>query len=296
MKLDSETVLYGVFGDPVRHSKSPLMQNAAFRAAGINAAYAAFRVTAADLGHAVAGIRSLGFGGINVTIPHKVAIMDHLDDIDEDSRLIGAVNTVVNRDGRLIGYNTDGIGYVRSLKEETGLSVRGRRVLLLGAGGAAQGVAFALAREWPEQMTIANRTVGKAEALADAVRRAAPGGADCRAVPLGDLAVCGERYDLIINTTSIGMHPDTDGMPVEADALPLLAAEGAIVSDLIYNPAETRLLALAKQIGAVVHGGLGMFVYQGAYAFEYWTGRPAPVEVMRETVEREMRKAGTSGT
>lgn len=295
MKLDSETVMYGVFGDPVHHSKSPLMQNAAFRAAGINAAYTAFRVTAADLGNAVAGIRSLGFGGINVTIPHKVAIMAHLDDIDEDSRLIGAVNTVVNKEGQLIGYNTDGIGYVRSLKEETGCTLQGRRVLLLGAGGAARGVAFALARESPDRITIANRTLEKAAALADAIRQA-PVGADGRALPLGELFDRHERYDLIINTTSIGMHPHTGDMPIADDMLPRLAADGAIVSDLIYNPRETRLLARARELGAIVHGGLGMFVYQGAYAFEYWTGQAAPVDVMRETVEREMREAGTSGT
>jgi len=289
MNLDSQTVMYGVFGDPVSHSKSPLMQNAAFRAAGINAAYAAFRVSPENLAAAVAGIRALGFGGVNVTIPHKVAVMDYLDDIDEDARRIGAVNTVVNRNGRLVGYNTDGIGYVRSLKEETGFAARGRRVLVLGAGGAARGVVFALSREAPELVVIANRTEEKASLLAESVNRAGTG-AQCRAIRLADLPALGERFDLIVNTTSIGMHPNVGEMPVDEEMLGRLANESTTVSDLIYNPRETRLLARSKARGATVHGGLGMFVWQGAVAFEHWTGVQAPVRVMREAVERELER------
>lgn len=292
MSVNSETAIYGLFGDPVGHSKSPLMQNAAFREAGINAVYAAFRVAPADLAKAVDGIRSLGFGGVNVTIPHKVAVMDHLDDIDETARRIGAVNTVVNRNGRLVGFNTDGIGYVRSLKEEAGFEPQGRRILLIGAGGAARGVAFALAAEEPERIVVANRTVEKAAELAEAVGRASGPVVSCRAIALAELAGLGERFDLIVNTTSIGMHPDTGATPLDGEVLDRLADGAATVSDLIYNPRETRLLALARQRGAAVHGGLGMFVYQGAYAFEYWTGVPAPVNVMRETVERELNGQG----
>lgn len=288
MDMDSQTVMYGLFGDPVGHSKSPLMQNAAFRAAGLNAAYAAFRVAPADLAAAVAGIRSLGFGGVNVTIPHKVAVMAHLDEIEEDARLIGAVNTVANRDGRLVGTNTDGIGYVRSLREETGFTPRGRRVLVLGAGGAARGVVFALAREKPDLLVIANRTEEKAVELAAAAERALGGETAFRATGLGEAASLGERFDLIINTTSIGMHPHVDGLPVGEESLARLMGETAIVSDLIYNPRETRLLALAKRRGATVHGGLGMFIHQGACAFEFWTGVPAPLQAMRETVKRDL--------
>src|SRR5690606_6009793 len=142
------------------------------------------------------------------------AIMDHLDEVDEDARRIGAVNTVVLKDGRLIGYNTDGIGYVRSLKEETGCTVAGRRVLLLGAGGAARGVAFALAKEGPAHIVIANRTAEKAAALAASVGQGAEGGTRCGSLSLGELAAHGERYDLIVNTTSIGMHPHVDDMPI----------------------------------------------------------------------------------
>jgi len=285
--LDSQTVMYGLFGDPVAHSKSPLMQNAAFRAAGLNAAYAAFRVAPEHLARAVDALRALGFGGANVTIPHKVAVMDHLDEIDGDARRIGAVNTIVNRNGTLVGCNTDGVGYVRSLKEETGFRPAGRRVLVLGAGGAARGVVFALAREGPALVVVANRTAEKAAELAAAVRKA--GGADgVRAVRPDELASLGERFDLIVNTTSVGMHPDTAGMPLDEGLLARLADEGAVVSDLIYNPRETRLLAAARRMGATAHGGLGMFVHQGACAFELWTGRPAPLDVMRETVERAL--------
>jgi len=285
--LDSHTVMYGLFGDPVSHSKSPLMQNAAFRAAGLNAAYAAFRVAPADLARAVAGLRALGFGGANVTIPHKVAVMDHLDEIEEDARRIGAVNTIVNRGGRLVGCNTDGIGYARSLEEETGFRPTGRRLLVIGAGGAARGVVFALARGGPELVVIANRTVEKAAELASSVR-AAGGAGELRALRPDELAGLRERFDLIINTTSVGMHPDTDGMPLDETLLSRLAGGDAIVSDLVYNPRETRLLAAAKRLGLVAHGGLGMFIHQGACAFELWTGLPAPLQVMRETVEREL--------
>ena len=167
--IDSHTILYGVFGDPIRHSRSPIMLNRAFQEAGINAVYAAFHVRPEELGDAVRGIRALGYRGINVTIPHKVEVMQYLDEIDEGARIVGAVNTIVNEAGKLIGYNTDGIGYVRSLKEETGIELKGKSVLLLGAGGAARGVAYALAKEGAGRIYIANRTKERALELADTI-------------------------------------------------------------------------------------------------------------------------------
>jgi shikimate dehydrogenase len=274
--LDSHTVMYGVFGDPIRHSKSPIMLNRAFREAGINAAYAAFHVRPDQLGDAVRGVRALGYRGINVTIPHKVEVMSYLDEIDEGARVIGAVNTIVNDDGRLIGYNTDGIGYVRSLKEETGLSLQGKNVLMLGAGGAARGVAYALAKEGTARIRIANRTPERAVKLASAISVFT----ECTAVRLEELPrVIGET-DLVVNTTSAGMHPNVDDVPMD----PALLHERLVVSDLIYNPLVTRFLREAESRGAQIHGGLGMFIYQGAYAFEYWTGQKAPVRAMREAV------------
>ncbi|HEX7057777.1 MAG TPA: shikimate dehydrogenase [Bacilli bacterium] len=279
---DSNTVMYGVFGDPVRHSKSPVMMNAAFREMGINAAYAAFQVAPAQLAAAVNAVRALKFGGVNVTIPHKVAIMNYLDEIDDSAQTAGAVNTVVNRDGRLIGFNTDGIGYVRSLLAETnaGLELHSKTILLIGAGGAARGVAFALAHERPKRIIIANRTREKAAQLAAEVGRIAP----CDGIGLTDLADI-NRVDIAINTTSVGMSPHVDDLPADPA---LFCGPGSIVSDLVYNPLETKWLRAAKELGAVQHFGLGMFIYQGACALEHWTGRQAPVDTMRAAVVRSL--------
>jgi shikimate dehydrogenase len=277
-EIDSYTVMYGVFGDPVRHSKSPIMLNRAFREAGLNAAYAAFHILPGQLEDAVKGIRALGFRGVNVTIPHKQEVMKYLDEIDEEAREIGAVNTIVNEQGRLIGYNTDGIGYVRSLKEETGLSLRGKSILLLGAGGASRGVVYALAKEQPAAIWIANRTKERAEQLAREMGKYA----DTTGIGMDAVAAFAKRADLVINNTPVGMYPNVDETPLDAS----LIRPHAVVSDLVYNPLITRFLREAEAAGATVHGGLGMFVYQGAYAFEYWTGLPAPIAAMREVVER----------
>ncbi|MFC0333620.1 shikimate dehydrogenase [Paenibacillus sepulcri] len=275
--VDSHTILYSVIGDPIHHSKSPVMMNRAFRETGINGIYTAFHIKDAQLPDFVAGVRAMGIRGVNVTIPHKLAVMPLLDEIDESARAIGAVNTIVNHDGRLVGYNTDGIGYVRSLKEEAEPNLAGKRILIVGAGGATRGIVYALAREGAASITISNRTVQRAEELVLAFE----GQTDIlRAI--GNEALreaCGEA-DIIINTTSLGMHPKIDETPVDASWL----APGAIASDLIYNPMTTRFLAEAKQRGCSIHGGLGMFIYQGAYAFEFWTDRKAPVEAMRSAV------------
>ncbi|SEB40388.1 shikimate dehydrogenase [Paenibacillus sp. GP183] len=280
--LDSHTTLYGVFGDPVRHSRSPLMMNRAFQEMGINAAYAAFHVKPDELGNAVAGIRALGFRGVNVTIPHKVEVMRHLDAIDEGARRIGAVNTIVNENGKLTGFNTDGIGYVRSLQEETGIELEGMRVLLLGAGGAARGVAFSLAKAGVRRIVIANRTIDRAIELATAIGEFT----DTEGTGLDDLADKMGSVDIIVNTTSAGMHPHVAELPMNSE---LIESEH-IVSDLIYNPRITRFLKEAEARGAKIHGGLGMFIYQGAYALEYWTGNAAPAAAMRHIVEQSLQE------
>ncbi|SDM86872.1 shikimate dehydrogenase [Paenibacillus sp. yr247] len=278
--IDSHTILYGVFGDPIRHSRSPIMLNRAFQETGINAVYAAFHVRPDELGDAVRGIRALGYRGVNVTIPHKVEVMQYLDEIDEGARIVGAVNTIVNEAGKLIGYNTDGIGYVRSLKEETGIELTGKSVLLLGAGGAARGVAYALAKEGAGRIYIANRTKERALELADTIS------AYTKAIGLGmdELGHVVDEAQFVLNTTSAGMHPYIDELPLPVELL----RTHHLVSDLIYNPRITRFLREAEAIGASIHGGLGMFIYQGAFAFEYWTGTPAPVAVMRQVVEQSL--------
>ena len=271
-------VLLGVMGDPIAHSKSPAMHNAALKAAGVNGIYMPLHVHPEPLQAAIRGIVALGYRGVNVTIPHKEQVMSYLDEIDESARLIGAVNTIVNKDGKLIGYNTDGIGYVRSLKEEAVPDLAGKRIAVLGAGGAARGVIYALALEKPERIHILNRTAERAIELA----------ADLRAHGLGEItgsgmeeaAVVLASADIVINTTAAGMHPHVDDVPVD----PALIRADAAVSDLIYNPLETRLLRESRLRGCTVHGGLGMFVYQGAVAFEHWFGIQAPVDTMRQAV------------
>lgn len=275
--LARTTTCVGLFGYPVAHSKSPQMHNAAFAQLGLNFAYLAFAVEPERLQAAVEGIRALGLRGVNVTIPHKVSVLPFLDRISPEAELIGAVNTIVNDGGVLTGYNTDGIGYLSALQEETGIDIRGKHVLLLGAGGAARAVAAQMALNGAERLVIAARQQEKAEGLAAHLRaHAAVDGITLEAAEQG-LA----EYDLIINTTPVGMHPHTDAVPLPTDRL----QAGQLVSDLIYNPRLTRFLQEAKARGCGVSGGLGMFVHQGAHAFQLWTGALAPVDVMRQTVE-----------
>ncbi|MFD2671610.1 shikimate dehydrogenase [Marinicrinis sediminis] len=279
---DQDTRFFGVFGDPVKHSKSPVMMNRAFEVTGYNGVYGAFHISAGQLGDAVAGIRALDYKGVNVTIPHKVDVMPYLDEIDEAARVIGAVNTIVNENGRLLGYNTDGIGYVRSLKEETGIALAGKEIVMIGAGGAARGVVHALAQEQPAKIWIVNRTREKAEELAAQLQSHAP----MEGVHLDDLKDLLPQSSLLVNNTPIGMHPNVAQTPVSKDWL----HPNLVVSDLIYNPIRTRMLHEAVEVGCTVHGGLGMFIYQGAYAFEYWTGQQAPVEEMRAVVVQALEE------
>jgi shikimate dehydrogenase len=282
LKIDSHTDVYGVFGNPIRHSMSPIMLNRAFAEMAIPAVYTAFEVKAEQLQDAIQGVKALNIKGINVTIPHKVEIMRYLDELDDHALRIGAVNTVVHHDGKLIGYNTDGIGYTRSLKEETGCTLQGKRVLIIGAGGASRGIAYALAQEGLDRMYVANRSLDKATQLAESLR----GYTDTRSLGIEQVQAVLPEVDVIVNTTSVGMYPHTQEVPIPTEGI----NAQHLVSDVIYNPSETRLLQEAKLRGAQIHGGLGMFIYQGAYAFEYWTHQLAPVAAMREVVEQSLQR------
>jgi len=263
--IDSATSLFGLIGNPVAHSLGPLMHNRAFAAIGYNAVYMAFKVTDPD--SAIRGIRALNFRGVSVTLPHKVAVMEYLDEVDETAARIGAVNTIVNRQGRLIGYNTDCPGALEALRAQT--TIQSKSVALIGAGGAARAIGFGLVAAGG-RVTILNRTTAKGERLA----------ADLQAEfsPLNDWQP--NRYEILINTTPIGMHPDADAIPISKEAL----SEDMVVMDIIYNPIKTCLLKAAEAKNCRTINGVAMFVSQGAHQFELWTGQKAPVETMRQAV------------
>jgi len=278
VRIDGSTIVCGLFGDPVAHSLSPAMHNAAFEELGLNWVYLPFRVASSKLSAAVNAVKALGMAGVNITVPHKEGVIDYLDELSDEAALIGAVNTVINREGCLIGDNTDGKGFIRSL-EEAGFSPGGRTALILGSGGAARAVGAALARAGCRP-AIANRTLSRAREIAGLLKKHL----DVEVPVYGFGDINGEmvrEFDLIVNTTPLGMNPHVDRCP----PLPTtFLHKGQMVYDLVYNPRETKLMRLARASGARVMGGLGMLLCQGVLAFELWTGRPAPVEVMKKAI------------
>ena len=271
----------GIIGYPIGHSLSPVLQQVAFDHHGIAASYQAWQVTPDEVPDFVRGLRETGTLGCNVTVPHKETVIPFLDQVDAWASRAGAVNTIVNRDGRLEGYNTDGIGFLRALKEDAGVSATGKRILIVGAGGAAKGVCLALAGESPDSITIANRTLERAEALAALLQGH---GAPASAISLEDptLHDAARQADIVVNCTTVGM---THGPAEEASPLSRhqLSTVG-LVYDLVYNPPQTPLLREAESVGVATLGGLPMLVYQGAASFELWTGLIAPVSLMAEAV------------
>lgn len=256
--------IYGVMGDPIAHSMSPDIHNDAFEKENIEAVYHHFHVTKEGLNDAVKGMKALGIEGFNITIPHKTSIIPFLDEVDELALAIGAVNTVVNKNGRFIGYNTDGKGFFKSLCDEISGDIKAKKTLVIGAGGAARAIYFTLVKEGVKQVDIANRTKERAAQLVS----------DCpydkvsKALSIIEAEESLSQYDLIIQTTSSGMSPELDHSPLKVDQL----KNGAIVSDIIYNPLQTKLLREAGEKGAETQNGLGMFINQAALAFEIWTG------------------------
>ena len=269
----------GIIGYPIGHSLSPVLQQVAFDHHGIGATYHAWQLTPDEVPEFVLGLREPRALGCNVTVPHKEAVIPCLDEVDPWAARAGAVNTIVNRYGRLEGYNTDGIGFLRALKEDGGLSPAGKRILVLGAGGAAKGVCLALAGESVASLVIANRTLERAQALASLIQRhGAPAGALSLATEA--LHSAARDADIIVNCTTLGMAhgPAEQATPLTRRQLP---AQG-LVYDLVYNPPRTPLLQEAERAGLAVLGGLPMLVYQGAASFELWTGLEAPVTQMSE--------------
>ncbi|MDP6980449.1 MAG: shikimate dehydrogenase [Myxococcota bacterium] len=265
--ITAATRLCGIVLHPAGHTRSPAMHNAAFAAAGIDAAYIAFDIPPDDLPDAIAGVRTLGLAQIAVSIPHKEAVMKLIDDVDEEARRIGAVNTVTRREDKLVGSNTDWIGSNRALERETELA--GKRAVVLGAGGAARAVVFGLIEKGAE-VHVLNRTVDRAERLAQQLGAKAAG-------PIDELADL--DHDILVNTTSVGLRSDES--PVPATAL----REGSVVMDAVYDPETTRLLRDAADRGARPLGGKWMLIYQAAAQFETWTGVDAPIEVLEHAFD-----------
>lgn len=275
------TKVMGVFGHPISHSLSPVMHNAAIRALNIDYIYVPFHVLPENLARAVEGIRAMEIAGVNVTIPHKEHVIEHLDEVSEYSTRLGSVNTITNMEGRLRGDTTDGPGFVRSAVAAWG-KLDGCRALIIGAGGSAKAVTFALA-EIGCEIVIANRTRERAVELAEGLEKVFEAG-KFEVVELDGQALGEEIHeiDLVVNTTSVGMYPDVDGIAIPPDLL----RRNLLVYDLVYNPARTRLVAEAEKRGASAVTGLMMLVYQGALSFEMWTGLEAPVDVMKEAAIR----------
>ncbi|MDK2820122.1 MAG: shikimate dehydrogenase [Clostridia bacterium] len=272
-------------GYPVEHSLSPLIHNAAFGATGENLLYLAFPVRPGELSTAVAGLKALGFKGANVTVPHKEKIIKYLDRVEPIAARIGAVNTIVNNGNELVGYNTDGTGFIRSLNE-AGFNPSGKNVLILGAGGAARAVAFALVDAKCTKLSIANRTLANAMKLADSLTDKCGLIPEVYSMDEKELHLVLSEADLVINTTSLGMWPKVEDTPLPGGGF----KKGQWVYDLVYNPIETKFLKQARERGCYVISGLSMLLYQGAEAFTLWTGQDAPVEVMEKVLYGAVNK------
>jgi shikimate dehydrogenase len=278
------TKVCGVWGWPVKHSASPAMHNAAFAALGLDFVYVPFAVAPEHLKEAVAGVRALGLTGVNVTVPLKERVPEFLDRLTDRAARLGAVNTLFWDGDVLVGDSTDGPGFLAALTQAGFEITPGTEALVLGAGGSARAVVDALVQAGA-RVSVANRTLARAEELAErfGAAQALPLDADALRMPL-------QRARLLVNTTSIGMHPNESELP----PLPVSALHPELfVSDLIYNPSQTRLLASAEQCGCTTQNGIEMLVQQGALAFHHWTQHEAPHEIMRHAVKLFLEKTDT---
>lgn len=275
--ITGKTNVVGVIGDPVEHSLSPIMHNAAFNHLNLDYVYVAFHVKRGMAKRATEAMKTFNIRGLNVTIPHKVDILDYIDKVDETAKLIGAVNTLKLEDGKIWGFNTDGLGCVRALEEVT--TLEGKNIIILGAGGASRAIAFQLVSSNIGGLHILNRTPENAKRIAEDIKnklgtRVFAGGLEYLKEKIKDA-------DILINTTPVGMYPDADARPLAtADIL----HENLIVKDLVYNPPKTRLLREAEKAGARTISGIRMLVYQGAESFKIWTGKEAPTGIMEKAI------------
>jgi shikimate dehydrogenase len=280
--INATTRLCAVYGAPIAHSASPAMHNAAFKALGLNWRYLAFEVEPKNLRTAIEGAQAMSFAGLNLTVPHKLLAVDMVDELDKSSKVFGAVNTIkfekTKGKVRAVGFTTDPDGIKISLREDLGLKLRGASVLLLGAGGAGRTAALKLAMENIAELFLVNRTRSKAEELAREIKKRFPSVKVFTGYPAA-------KVDLVLNATSLGLKPG-DVSPLDEKQFPLRQARA--VYDMIYRPAETRLLTAAKRAGCKTANGLGMLLHQGAKAFKIWTGKTPPLGIMRAALERNI--------
>jgi shikimate dehydrogenase len=279
MPANFKAELVACFGQPVAENPTGAMQEAAFAALGLHWRYLTVEVAPENLDDAIRGMRAFGMRGANLTIPHKVAVMEHLDEIAPDAALIGAVNTI-RRDGdRLIGENTDGKGFLRGVREAAGVDPNGKRIVVLGAGGAARAIVAELALAGAADIRVVNRSATRGAVMAADL--AGKTGVPIRFEPWQGVYPVREDADVVVNATSIGLFPDVNAMP-PVDFTE--AAPHTLVCDVVFNPPETRLLSAARHRGLPTLDGLAMLVNQGVIGFELWTSQPAPEEVMTKAL------------
>jgi shikimate dehydrogenase len=273
--------IIGLIGHPVQHSLSPLMHNEEFKQFHLPYRYSAFDVGENHLSQAVEGIRALGIAGCNVTIPYKEQVLPLLDEIDEEAASIGAVNTIINENGKLVGYNTDGRGFLSSLIRTAGHDCINKSILLIGAGGSAKAILMTLLNHGAKDITIANRNINRASDL-----KSFTSVETIEVMSIEDAEQSIQRHDIIINTTPAGMDPYIDDIPLSLD----LMNSGTVLVDIIYTPIKTKWLQIGEQKGAIIENGVHMFVMQGALAFEYWTSILPDIERMKRKVNTALKE------
>ncbi len=276
----------GIIGNPLGHSLSPIFQQAAFDHLGLDIKYELFPTDAQELESRVESLRALDCLGVNVTIPYKTNVIPFLDNLDETAQLIGAVNTIVNKKGKLIGYNTDGLGFIRSLSLETQISLDKTNILIVGAGGSARAVLVALLKENPSAIVVANRSIDRANELVEAVLDINETNIQAVKLSVIEKHLLERDFDLIVNCTPLGMKGGLheDDLP---NILDYVNTE-TIVYDLVYNPRVTPLMSNAKKSSEFVFNGLEMLIQQGAASFQIWTGNEAPVPIMRKAIQETL--------
>lgn len=295
--VSGKTRVCGIFGCPIGHSFSPAMHNVAFEHLGLDWVYVPYSVEPGSLPSAVAAVKSLNLAGVNVTVPHKQEAAGLMDNLSPAARLSGAVNTIVNSKGKLVGHNTDGEGFIQGLRESTGIIPNYGATIILGAGGAARAVAAALALNNMPEIFVSNRTSSKAAALAELINN----NTDCKVSVLawpecyresnlkekGKWQEILKRVSLVVQTTPLGMHPrENEEIPFPFN---FLCPEHTVV-DLVYNPSYTNFMEQSNKYGARVLNGIGMLLHQGAIAFKLWTGLEPPIEVMRKALHSEIAR------